>query len=71
VPPNFSVGNDLGTMSQSVGIEIIPLWRALYRLTIKEIENAKPRDRKYKLADGAIWTLMDPHPGPARLIGES
>jgi integrase len=47
-----------GKMSQSVGKENSRLWRPTVALTIKEIENAKPRDKKYKLADGGGLCLL-------------
>src|SRR5882757_4676728 len=47
-----------GTMSKSVGIENPPPSRLIMGLTIKEIENAKPRAKKYKLADGGGLCLI-------------
>jgi hypothetical protein len=34
-----------GRISQSVGKANFPLWRSAVALTIKEIENAKPKDK--------------------------
>jgi integrase len=45
-------------MSQSVGKANLPLWRSAVALTIKEIENVKPKDKKYKLADGGGLCLL-------------
>jgi Arm DNA-binding domain len=45
-------------MRQSVGKANFPLWRSAVALTIKEIENAKPKDKKYKLADGGGLCLI-------------
>ena len=50
-------------MSQSVGKGNLPLWSAV-ALTIKEIENAKPKDKKYKLTDGGgLCILIQPWGG--------
>jgi hypothetical protein len=45
-------------MSKSVGIVNPTLSRLIMGLTIKEIENAKPRAKKYKLADGGGLCLI-------------
>jgi len=48
-----------GTMSEIVGVEkITPLGRLILPLTIKEIENAKPMAKKYKMADGGGLCLL-------------
>ncbi len=51
-------GKMWGRMRQSVGKGNPPLWRSAVALTIKEIENAKPKDKKYKLADGGGLCLL-------------
>ena len=54
----FLWGKMWGRMRQSVGKENPTLWRSAVALTIKEIENAKPKDKKYKLADGGGLCLL-------------
>jgi hypothetical protein len=45
-------------MSQSLGNENPPFWRLTLALTIKEIENAKPKAKKYKMLDGGGLSLL-------------
>jgi len=40
------------------GLKNHPLWRLIVALTIKEIENAKPLPKKYKMADGGGLCLL-------------
>jgi hypothetical protein len=54
----FLWGKMWGRISQSVGKANLPLWRSAVALTIKEIQNAKPKDQKYKLADGGGLCLL-------------
>ncbi len=54
----FLWGMVWGTMSQSVGNGIPHLGGLTMALTIKEIENAKAKDKKYKLADGGGLCLL-------------
>ena len=54
----FMWGKMWGRMSQSVGKANLPLWRSAVALTIKEIENAKPKAKKYKLLDGDGLSLL-------------
>jgi hypothetical protein len=35
-----------------------PFWRLTLALTIKEIENAKPKAKKYKMLDGSGLSLL-------------
>src|SRR5271155_656997 len=39
-------------------MKISPFWRLIMALTIKEIENAKPKAKKYKMLDGAGLSLL-------------
>ena len=52
--PPFPWGTVRGTIYQSLGNGISHLWRLIVTLTIKEIENAKPKDKKYKMLDGSV-----------------
>jgi len=45
-------------MSKSVGDEISRFWRLIVALTIREIENAKLKAKKYKIADGGGLSLL-------------
>ena len=54
----FLWGKMWGRMSQSVGKENPRALEGRVALTIKEIENAKPKDKKYKLADGGWLCLL-------------
>ena len=53
------LGEQFGVRSTKVwGMEISPFWRLTMALTIKEIENAKPKGKKYKMLDGAGLSLL-------------
>jgi hypothetical protein len=54
----FPWGTVWGTIYQSLGNEIPQPWRLIMALTIKEIENAKPKLKKYKMLDGAGLSLL-------------
>ena len=58
----FSVGVIVGYDKPKVrGSKIGPFWRQIVGLTIKEIDNAKPRAKKYKMADsGGLCLLVTP-----------
>jgi Arm DNA-binding domain len=57
--PGFSVGVIVGYDEQDCeGLKNTPLWRLVVALTIKEIENAKPMVKKYKMADGGGLCLL-------------
>jgi hypothetical protein len=53
------LGEQIGVRSTKVwGMEISNLWRDIMALTIKEIENAKPKDKKYKMLDRGGLSLL-------------
>jgi integrase len=45
-------------MTEKLGNEISRLWRCIVALTIKEIDNAKPKAKKYKMLDGGGLCLL-------------
>jgi hypothetical protein len=45
-------------MKQSLGNENPSFWSRSMALTIKEIENAKPKPKKYKMLDGGGLSLL-------------
>jgi integrase len=55
-PPNW--GTVWGMMTEKLGNEILRLRRRVVALTIKEIENAKPKAKKYKMLDGDGLCLL-------------
>ena len=62
--PLYLWGKMWGRISKSVGKENPRLGEPAMPLTIKEIENAKPREKKYKLADsGGLCLVVQPWGG--------